>query len=227
MRAANHVVSHYRRRQRRGLCVCGSRGRPGRGRHPGVLPAAGAGRNGDRRQLGIDRVAAGGRTTGAQSVIVKVSDVRGLYALQQYRRARCAADHGSRHRRSTASGGRDRNRRVEPDDGRDHVEAQCVDREGSVLSQNPEGGSSAAPATPVGFVVSLGPPPVGVVPNVVGLHRQARNRTSRPRIRERGYRSKQRDDRGWHRDRPEPGRRHSSADINSGEPGRLARAAAG
>ena len=41
--------------------------------------------------------------------------------------------------------------------------------QGSVLSQNPAGGSSAAPGAPVSFVVSLGPPPVGIVPNVVGL----------------------------------------------------------
>ena len=40
--------------------------------------------------------------------------------------------------------------------------------EGSVISQNPSGGSSAAPGSAVDLVISLGPADV-VVPDVVGL----------------------------------------------------------
>jgi RHS repeat-associated protein/uncharacterized repeat protein (TIGR01451 family) len=40
---------------------------------------------------------------------------------------------------------------------------------GAVFSQDPAAGALAAPGSPVDLVVSLGPPPVGTVPNVVGL----------------------------------------------------------
>jgi RHS repeat-associated protein len=39
---------------------------------------------------------------------------------------------------------------------------------GNVISQNPAGGTLAAPGSPVSIVVSIGPPPPGTVPNVVG-----------------------------------------------------------
>lgn len=44
---------------------------------------------------------------------------------------------------------------------------------GLVISQNPSAGTNAAPATPVGLVVSLGAAAAGVVPNVVGMTQTA------------------------------------------------------
>ena len=106
---------------------------------------------------------------GAETVTVKVSDVRGLFALQQYvvhvappiavpdilGQAQAAAETAIAAANLTTGGITSRH--------------SASIAQGSVLSQNPAGGSPAAPGAPVSFVVSLGPPPVGVVPNVVGL----------------------------------------------------------
>ena len=132
------------------------------------LPQAPAGMSIDASSGLIEWLPAAGQL-GAQSVIVKVSDVRGLYALQQYvvhvappitvpdivGQPQAAAETAIAAASLTTGGITSRH--------------SASIAQGSVLSQNPAGGSSAAPGAPVSFVVSLGPPPVGIVPNVVGL----------------------------------------------------------
>jgi RHS repeat-associated protein len=106
---------------------------------------------------------------GGHTVIVKVADVRGLYALQQY------AVHVAPPVTVPDILGQPQAAAVSAIAASSFSTGEITSRHsasialGSVVSQSPPGGSSAAPGAPVSFVVSLGPPPVGTVPNVVGL----------------------------------------------------------
>ena len=136
------------------------------------LPAAPAGMSIDPASGLIAWVPTAGQQ-GSHSVVLKVSDVRGLSALQGYQitvtaaltvpdvvgQAQAVAENAITSASMAIGAVTTRHAAGTP--------------QGSVVSQNPVGGSAAAAGTPVSFVVSLGPPPVGTVPNVVGLAQTA------------------------------------------------------
>jgi RHS repeat-associated protein/uncharacterized repeat protein (TIGR01451 family) len=105
---------------------------------------------------------------GRRDVVIKVSDARGLFAVQGYavtvaspvtvpavvgqpQAAAQAAITGAALAVGTVA---------------THTSATVAS--GAVISQSPAGGSLVAPGAAVSLVVSLGPPPVGTVPDVVG-----------------------------------------------------------
>jgi RHS repeat-associated protein len=107
--------------------------------------------------------------TGPHSVVVKVADLHGLFALQPYTidvtapvpvpaiegQLAAAADTVI-----TAAGFTV---------GEVTSRPSALVAAGAVISQHPSAGTLAATGSPVNYVVSQGPPPVGVVPAVIGL----------------------------------------------------------
>ncbi len=105
---------------------------------------------------------------GVHDVVVKVQDVGGLFALQGYEvqvgspvtvpdvvgQPQAAAANTITAATLTVGSIGTRNSPTTP--------------AGSVLSQNPAAGTLVAPGAPVSLVVSLGPAPLGTVPDVVG-----------------------------------------------------------
>ena len=132
------------------------------------LPTAPAGMSIDP-QSGLVQWAPTLAQQGLHSVIVKVADVRGLFAVQGYQitvgaplsvpdivgQLQTAAENAI-GAASLAVG-----------DVTSRYSAGTSQE--AVISQNPVAGAPAAAGSPVSFVLSLGPPPVGTVPNVVGL----------------------------------------------------------
>jgi RHS repeat-associated protein len=107
--------------------------------------------------------------TGSHVVVVKVADLRGLFALQSYTievtapltvpaiegQLAAAADAAITAANFTV--------------GEVTSRPSALVAEGAVISQHPAAGTLAAAGSPVNYVVSQGPPPVGVVPGVIGL----------------------------------------------------------
>ncbi|HEX7282416.1 MAG TPA: FG-GAP-like repeat-containing protein, partial [Vicinamibacterales bacterium] len=106
---------------------------------------------------------------GPHSIVVKAADVRGLFALQHFTLVAGEPSSvpdvlGQPEAAGTAA-----------IDAAGFSVGAITRRHtatvptGAILDQHPAGGATAAPGASVNIVVSLGPPPVGVVPAVVGL----------------------------------------------------------
>lgn len=131
------------------------------------LPTAPAGMAIDRN-FGLIQWTPTSGQLGAHDVVVKVEDVRGALALQRYTvqvlnpatvpnvvgQAQATAQANIAAASFTVG--------VMTDQYSPTVPA------GSVMSQNPVGGTLAVPGSSVSLVVSIGPAPAGTVPNVVG-----------------------------------------------------------
>ncbi len=132
------------------------------------LPTAPAGMSIDP-QSGLVQWLPTASQQGSHSVIVKVADVRGLFALQAYQisvaapltvpdivgQLQTAAENAIASAGFSVGGVTSRH--------------SAANLQGTVISQNPVASAAAAPGSPVNFVLSLGAPPAGTVPNVVGL----------------------------------------------------------
>ncbi|MGH9204078.1 MAG: PASTA domain-containing protein, partial [Vicinamibacterales bacterium] len=106
---------------------------------------------------------------GTHDVIVKVADIRGLFALQAYQIAVAAALTVPDVVGQLQGAAEDAIVSAGLAIGAVTSRHSTGVPQGAVISQNPVGGSSAAAGAPVSYELSLGPPPVGTVPNVVGL----------------------------------------------------------
>ncbi|MGE3178941.1 MAG: FG-GAP-like repeat-containing protein, partial [Vicinamibacterales bacterium] len=110
---------------------------------------------------------------GPQAVVVKVADARGRFALQGYTltvAAPVVVPNVVGLAQGVASSTLDA---AGFSAGPLSTQNSPTVAAGLVISQNPSAGTNAAPATPVGIVVSLGAAPAGVVPNVVGMTQPA------------------------------------------------------
>jgi len=106
--------------------------------------------------------------TGSHNVIVRVADLRGLFGLQSFAIvvgsavivpdivAQAEAAAGTLLAAATLTVGEVTRRHT------------VSTPEGAVISQSPSAGALVAPQAPVSFVVSLGAPPFGTVPFIVG-----------------------------------------------------------
>jgi len=105
---------------------------------------------------------------GSQSVVVKVTDAHGLFAVQGYTVQVSAPvtvpNVVGQPQASAQSAVTAATLTVGTIDNRPSATTPA----GSVLSQNPAAGTLVAPSSAVSLVVASGPPPPGVVPNVVG-----------------------------------------------------------
>ena len=136
------------------------------------LPTAPAGMIVDSA-AGLIQWTPGANQAGAHEVVVKVQDLRGLFALQGFTvtvadpvavpdvvgQPQAAAE--SAIAVATLAVGAISTR---------HSPTAA---EGSIISQSPVGGTLAAPGSAVNLVASLGPAPAGTVPDVVGMAQPA------------------------------------------------------
>jgi RHS repeat-associated protein len=107
--------------------------------------------------------------TGPHNVVVKVADLRGLFALQSFTIAVAApltvpaieGQPGAAANSIITGAGF-----MVGDVTARH---SALVANGAVISQHPPAGTLAAAGSPVNYVLSQGPPPVGVVPAVIGL----------------------------------------------------------
>ena len=106
---------------------------------------------------------------GRHDVVVRVRDVRGLYALQPYAIQVAAAVTVPDVLGQPESAARSAIVAAGLAAGATTTRHSAGVAAGAVMSQQPPAGTLAAPGTAVTLVVSLGPPPVGTVPDVVGL----------------------------------------------------------
>ena len=131
------------------------------------LPTAPAGMAIDRN-FGLIQWTPASDQLGIHDVVVKVQDVHGVFALQGYTvqvlnpatvpnvvgQPQATAQANLAAASFTA--------------GAITTQNSPTALPGSVMSQNPVGGTLAAPGSPVSLVVSIGPAPAGTVPSVVG-----------------------------------------------------------
>jgi RHS repeat-associated protein len=105
---------------------------------------------------------------GMQNVIVKVHDTHGAFALQEYSiqvgTPVTVPDVVGQTQTDAAATVTSATLTV----GSTALKPSATTPAGSVLSQNPAAGTLVAPSSAVNLVVASGPPPPGVVPNVVG-----------------------------------------------------------
>ncbi|HET9703531.1 MAG TPA: PKD domain-containing protein, partial [Vicinamibacterales bacterium] len=110
---------------------------------------------------------------GSHDVIVKVEDLRGLYAVQGFSvtvaDAIAVPDVRSQLREAAASTIGNAGLVV----GAESTRHSPTVPAGAVLAQSPSGGTLVAPQSAVNLVVSLGPAPAGTVPDLIGMAQAA------------------------------------------------------
>ncbi len=131
------------------------------------LPAAPAGMTIEPAS-GLVRWTPAAAQLGGQAVVVKVQDAHGLFALQSYT-AQVAAPVTVPNvvgQAQTTAQTAITSAALSVGSVATHTSATVT--AGAVISQNPAAGTLAARGAPVSLVVSLGAPPVGAIPDVVG-----------------------------------------------------------
>jgi RHS repeat-associated protein len=131
------------------------------------LPTAPAGMT-IESSSGLIRWTPAGAQLGNHDVIVRVRDVRGLFAVQNYTvnvgTAIVVPDVVGQPQTNAEAAITGANLAV----GAISTRHSPTVASGSVLSQTPQAGTHVAPSAPINLVVSSGPAPTGTVPDVVG-----------------------------------------------------------